>query len=138
MGRLGEGQRLLVRKCGDDDLQGHGQAELALLVRAETHLGTHARVAEVGLRLARHQLQRGVEARRVARCEELLGVGAVAGSAELLGGGEAEVDAAVAAAGVSVATGTGGEGRGGVQSVHRVVLLVGVGGENRVVRRFRG
>ena len=97
-----------------------GRVDLALAVAADAHAGPHAGVAELDLLLAGDGLHGGVEARGVARREQLLGVGAVAAAAHLLRDGEVEVESALARGDAAVSSGSGGECFGGVESVHRV------------------
>jgi len=78
----------------------------------------HRGPLDVGPGAARDPAQRVVEARRVARREELLGVGRAAGAAHLGRHGQIKVQPAIRGADVAVAPVAGGQRLGGIEDLH--------------------
>jgi hypothetical protein len=114
---VGELLAALGRHVGRVDVELDGEAEAALAVRADADARADGRVLGVDLELAGDRVHRAEEARGVAGGEELLGVGALAGPAHLLGGTRLEVQGVVLAADVAVAAPAGGVGDGGVSDL---------------------
>src|SRR5690606_34682319 len=118
--------RLVLVDAGDAHGELDAQAE-ALALLADPHLCVDDGLRRVDAQLLAGQAQGTLEAGAVAHGEELLRVGALTGSAHLLGRLECDLElpvvggaAAVATAGDLCACGVGD----GFRSVHRVLLLV--------------
>src|SRR6266508_3066736 len=86
---------------------------------AYPELGGHRGAGHVGPGLAGDQGERAVEAGREPGREQLLGVGALAGTAELAGNGDGDVQPPVVGGGPPLPASLGGGGGGGQNLVER-------------------
>src|SRR4029450_4702174 len=120
---------LVAGQVGDGDPQLDGQPVPALGVLGQADQGGDGRPGRVEVDLVDpgHAGQGVVEAGGVAGGEQLLGIGALAGAADLLGRVDLDVDGAVGGVGVAVLAAAGGGGFGGVEHVHGVLLVRGSG-----------
>src|SRR5690349_21320445 len=119
VGLLDELLRDRLFETGDVHGELDGQLEAAGPVRADPHLGGYLRRRKLNLARARDGGEGGVEARRVAGREELLGVGRVtAGATHLLRDRQHLVDHAVGGAHLAVAAFAVCSRLGRVQRVH--------------------
>ena len=84
-----------VEPVGQLDVEDDGQAEARARGAGEADVGRHGRVEVGDPALARDEGERAREARGIPGGEELLGVGALAGAAELVMGKSTGICAAV-------------------------------------------
>ena len=85
---------------------------------AQVDLRGNGGVGQVGLFLAAHQPEGGVEAGGVSGCEELLRVGPLAASAQFDGAGQGDIQLAVVGPRSAVASFARGECLGSVEGFH--------------------
>lgn len=126
------------------DLEPGAEAEAAALKPAEGDVGNDLGVGRVDLLAGRDDLERGVEARRIPRGEELFGVRPAALAAELLRSPDGCDELAVEGLDVAVATITRGNGRSRVERchalnciAHNLIVQVGLGYSGVVPRSRR-
>src|SRR5450830_1316281 len=112
--------------AGQAHLQAYGQAEAAVVVGADVDLGGHGGI--LGQRrfgLAADEFHGRQETGGIARCEQLFRIGAGgASAAQLLRGGQGDVEGAVAGNGAAVAAAVG-TGFCGVKHLHGDLLWGG-------------
>jgi len=126
------------------DLEPGAEAEAAALKPAERDVGNDLGVGRVDLLAGRDDLERGVEARRIPRGEELFGVRPAALAAELLRSPDGCDELAVEGLDVAVATITRRNGRSRVERchalnciAHNLIVQVGLGYSGVVPRSRR-